>query len=305
MQRHGEIALGERVAQSHLMDRLSAEALRDRLEAGLHLGGHARAARTPARRTNAGAPPSGFPSGSAPRGSVAQRSVYAVSPRSANRLRSGSAARSSSTQSTENAAATASRVRSSGVPAEPARHEHAVGVLAMHAQKPGDRLDVVGQRGDQTHATAERLEAPREPARVAVLDVAAGELVADGDDHGAAGWRGHGSERVASRCDIRRAVVFCEDALSPGSEGLWLAAVDHLARRFRAIRPLSTDELSSDRAAAGRELGRVGGEELANWRLELAASTATTPACSSAAIRRSASCSASCGAPGRRSPPTG
>ena len=64
-------------------------------------------------------------------------------------------------------------------------------------------------------------------------------------------------------------VVFCEDALSPGSEGLWLAAVDHLARRFRAIRALPTEELSSDRAAAGRELDEWAGEELANWRLEL------------------------------------
>lgn len=65
-------------------------------------------------------------------------------------------------------------------------------------------------------------------------------------------------------------VVFREDALAPGSEGLWLAALDHLARRFRAIRPLPVDELSSDRAAAGRELDLWAGDELANWRLELA-----------------------------------
>jgi phosphoglycolate phosphatase-like HAD superfamily hydrolase len=65
-------------------------------------------------------------------------------------------------------------------------------------------------------------------------------------------------------------VVFREDALAPGSEGLWLAALDHLARRFKAIRPLPIDELSSDRATAGRELDRWAGDELANWRLELA-----------------------------------
>jgi phosphoglycolate phosphatase-like HAD superfamily hydrolase len=61
------------------------------------------------------------------------------------------------------------------------------------------------------------------------------------------------------------AVVFREDALSPGSEGLWLAAVEHLARRFKAIRPLATDELSSDRGVAGRELDAW----VKNWRSEL------------------------------------
>jgi phosphoglycolate phosphatase-like HAD superfamily hydrolase len=65
-------------------------------------------------------------------------------------------------------------------------------------------------------------------------------------------------------------VVFREDAIAPGSEGLWLAALDHLARRFRAIRALPVDELSSDRAAAGRELDEWAGDDLANWRLELA-----------------------------------
>jgi phosphoglycolate phosphatase-like HAD superfamily hydrolase len=64
-------------------------------------------------------------------------------------------------------------------------------------------------------------------------------------------------------------IVFREDVLAPGSEGLWLAAVDHLARRFKAIRPLPVDELSSDRATAGRELDVWAGDELANWRLEL------------------------------------
>jgi phosphoglycolate phosphatase-like HAD superfamily hydrolase len=64
-------------------------------------------------------------------------------------------------------------------------------------------------------------------------------------------------------------VVFREDALSPVSEGLWLAAVEHLARRFKAIRPLATDELSSDRALAGRELDDWAGSDLANWRSEL------------------------------------
>jgi phosphoglycolate phosphatase-like HAD superfamily hydrolase len=65
------------------------------------------------------------------------------------------------------------------------------------------------------------------------------------------------------------AVVFREDALSPGSAGLWLAAVEHLARRFKAIRPLATADLSPDRAVAGRELDAWAGTDLANWRLEL------------------------------------
>ena len=64
-------------------------------------------------------------------------------------------------------------------------------------------------------------------------------------------------------------IVFCEDALSPGSEGLWLAAVEHLARRFKAIRPLAPDELSSDRAVAGHELDAWAGSEVKNWRAEL------------------------------------
>jgi phosphoglycolate phosphatase-like HAD superfamily hydrolase len=64
-------------------------------------------------------------------------------------------------------------------------------------------------------------------------------------------------------------VVFREDALSPGSEALWLAAVEHLARRFKAIRPLDTDELSHDRAIAGRELDDWAGSEVKNWRAEL------------------------------------
>jgi phosphoglycolate phosphatase-like HAD superfamily hydrolase len=64
-------------------------------------------------------------------------------------------------------------------------------------------------------------------------------------------------------------VVFREDALSPGSEGLWLAAVEHLARRYKAIRPLATDELSPDRGVAGRELDDWAGSEVRNWRAEL------------------------------------
>jgi phosphoglycolate phosphatase-like HAD superfamily hydrolase len=64
-------------------------------------------------------------------------------------------------------------------------------------------------------------------------------------------------------------IVFREDALSPGSEGLWLAATEHLARRFRAIRPLSLDELSPDRTVAARELDAWAGDEVKNWRQEL------------------------------------
>jgi phosphoglycolate phosphatase-like HAD superfamily hydrolase len=64
-------------------------------------------------------------------------------------------------------------------------------------------------------------------------------------------------------------IVFREDALSPGSEGLWLAATEHLARRFRAIRPLALEELSPDRTVAARELDTWAGDEVRNWRQEL------------------------------------
>jgi phosphoglycolate phosphatase-like HAD superfamily hydrolase len=50
---------------------------------------------------------------------------------------------------------------------------------------------------------------------------------------------------------------------------LWRPGDDHLPRRFKAIRPLATAELSSDRAIAGRELDDWAGSDLANWRSEL------------------------------------
>jgi beta-phosphoglucomutase-like phosphatase (HAD superfamily) len=65
-------------------------------------------------------------------------------------------------------------------------------------------------------------------------------------------------------------VVFREDALAPGSDRLWQAALEHLARRFRSIRPLPIDELPADRTEAGRMLDEWAGDDLANWRQELA-----------------------------------
>ena len=138
----------------------------------------------------------------------------------------------------------------------------------MQPQEAGDRLDVVGHRRGQPHTAAERLEAASQPAGVGVLDITARELVAHGEDHGASAVGGHGL-REGSLLVVSTPVVFREDALSPGSEALWLAAVEHLARRFKAIRPLATDELSHDRAIAGRELDEWAGSEVKNWRSEL------------------------------------
>src|SRR5215211_4086322 len=66
---------------------------------------------------NPGAPPSGFASGRLPAGRSAQRAAYSGS--EAKRARSSSASSGTGSCGTPNAAATASRVRSSGVPPRP------------------------------------------------------------------------------------------------------------------------------------------------------------------------------------------
>jgi hypothetical protein len=63
--------------------------------------------------------------------------------------------------------------------------------------------------------------------------------------------------------------VFAEDALAPGAAGLWRAALDHLARRYAAIRPLDPAALPADRTAAVAALDDWAGEDAAGWRREL------------------------------------
>ena len=63
--------------------------------------------------------------------------------------------------------------------------------------------------------------------------------------------------------------LIAERAIASGSDELWSAAVEHLARRFDAIRPLPRAEVA-DRAAALPALEAWAGEAIANWRVELA-----------------------------------
>lgn len=60
-----------------------------------------------------------------------------------------------------------------------------------------------------------------------------------------------------------------ERAVAPGADGLWTAAVEHLARRFDGIAPLSRDDVS-DRATALPALLTWAGTEISSWRIELA-----------------------------------
>ncbi len=63
--------------------------------------------------------------------------------------------------------------------------------------------------------------------------------------------------------------LIAERAIATGADELWSAAVEHLARRFDAIRPLSRTAVS-DRAAALPALEAWAGDSIANWRIELA-----------------------------------
>jgi phosphoglycolate phosphatase-like HAD superfamily hydrolase len=65
-------------------------------------------------------------------------------------------------------------------------------------------------------------------------------------------------------------VVFAEDALAPGAAGLWAAALDHVARRYAAIRELDLSALSADRDEAAAALDAWAGADAASWRRELA-----------------------------------
>jgi hypothetical protein len=63
------------------------------------------------------------------------------------------------------------------------------------------------------------------------------------------------------------AVVFSEDALAPGAAPLWDAALQHLARRYAAIRALDVAGLPADRTAAAAALDAWDGG--AGWRREV------------------------------------
>ena len=62
-------------------------------------------------------------------------------------------------------------------------------------------------------------------------------------------------------------VVFSEDALAPGSAALWRAALEHLQRRYAAIRELDLAALPDDRTAAAAALDAWDGG--AGWRREV------------------------------------
>jgi FMN phosphatase YigB (HAD superfamily) len=62
-------------------------------------------------------------------------------------------------------------------------------------------------------------------------------------------------------------VVFSEDALAPGSAALWRAALEHLQRRYAAIRELDLTALPGDRTAAAAALDAWDGG--AGWRREV------------------------------------
>lgn len=63
--------------------------------------------------------------------------------------------------------------------------------------------------------------------------------------------------------------LIAERAIATGADELWSTAVEHLARRFDAIKPLPRAAVA-DRAAALPALEAWAGESIANWRVELA-----------------------------------
>ena len=151
MQRDGQVALGERVPQPHLPDRVAAEPLCDRLEARLHLGGHPgqhvhllddecrRAAERVAERLGAARerrPALGVGRQAALGEALAQGLGRALVEHALHREGRGD------------------RLPRDVVrcATEPARDDRAVGILTVHAEEARDRLDIVGQRRDQAHA---------------------------------------------------------------------------------------------------------------------------------------------------------
>jgi phosphoglycolate phosphatase-like HAD superfamily hydrolase len=66
---------------------------------------------------------------------------------------------------------------------------------------------------------------------------------------------------------VSTTVVFAEDALAPGAAALWRAALEHLARRYAAIRALDVSTLPADRTEAAAALDAWDGG--AGWRREV------------------------------------
>ena len=154
----------------------------DRVEHRLHLARQPRArrrrsrARSPARRRagsrSAPHPPEGTPS--VPR---SRRG-----PSASKRLRNSPASQSISSHGTPKAAATASRVMSSGVPPRPpvTKTYPARGLSARR----NAAISSMSSRTAASRVTSRPMdgESPGEPGRVRVLDVARDDLVADGQD---------------------------------------------------------------------------------------------------------------------------
>ena len=81
-----------------------------------------------------------------------------------------------------------------GRAAEAAGDDEVVDAVVLAADELRDRVDLVRDGRGQDDADAQRLEPLREPGGVRVLDVAADDLVADGEDGGEHGssvpkWR--------------------------------------------------------------------------------------------------------------------
>ena len=105
-------------------------------------------------------------------------------PRRANRLRMWASAASSCTSSTPAAAAMASRVRSSAVgPSPPVATTTSARSIAV--RNDGDvGLQVVGHGRVKGHRDAQLAQPLAEPLAVGVQPLAAGQLVANGNDFG-------------------------------------------------------------------------------------------------------------------------
>ena len=274
-------------AQTHLMDRAPRNRPRS-TQARLRLHRHPGGTYT-CSATDAGAPPAGPPA-ARHRRQRRQRSAYPVGPRPAIRSRNGSAAPSSRTPSISNAAATASRVTSSGVPPSPPVDDHAVGVA--HGACRRNRTIASTSSGTEAtspHPTAERLEA-RAAARV-LSRRHRWWLVAHGDDH-ALGGGGHGLEGrppgVERPCRLLRAPS--RPAARP-SGSLRRPSRPPLSRPSAPSPPRALARSARCRARARRLRQRASSPTGARAR---AASATITPACSSVPIPRSASVSRHC-----------
>jgi phosphoglycolate phosphatase-like HAD superfamily hydrolase len=67
---------------------------------------------------------------------------------------------------------------------------------------------------------------------------------------------------------MSEAIVFAERALAPGADAIWSAALEHLSRRFAAIRALDVAAVPA-RESAVATLEAWAGVDVSSWRLEL------------------------------------